>query len=66
MKIESVISSSVIEAIKALYGQDVEPKMVQIQKTKQEFAGGRMWSIITNSVREMGWRNGLPGAGAGG
>ena len=39
MKIESVISSSVIEAIKALYGQDVEPKMVQIQKTKQEFEG---------------------------
>ena len=39
MKIESVISSSVIEAIKALYGQDVEPKMVQIQKTKQEFKG---------------------------
>ena len=39
MKIESVISSSAIEAIKALYGQDVEPKMVQIQKTKQEFEG---------------------------
>ena len=39
MKIESVISSSVVEAIKVLYGQDVEPKMVQIQKTKQEFEG---------------------------
>lgn len=39
MKIESVISSSVIEAVKALYGQEVAPKMVQIQKTKQEFEG---------------------------
>ena len=39
MKIESVISNSVVEAIKVLYGQDVEPKMVQIQKTKQEFEG---------------------------
>ena len=37
MKIESIISSSVVEAIKALYGQEVAPKMVQIQKTKQEF-----------------------------
>ena len=39
MKIENVISNSVVEAIKVLYGQDVEPKMVQIQKTKQEFEG---------------------------
>ena len=39
MKIESIISSSVVEAIKALYGQEVAPKMVQIQKTKQEFEG---------------------------
>ena len=39
MKIESIISYSVIEAVKALYGQEVAPKMVQIQKTKQEFEG---------------------------
>ena len=39
MKIESIISSSVVEAVKALYGQEVAPKMVQIQKTKQEFEG---------------------------
>ena len=39
MKIESIISNSVIEAVKALYGQEVAPKMVQIQKTKQEFEG---------------------------
>ena len=39
MKIERIISRSVIEAVKALYGQDVAPKMVQIQKTKQEFEG---------------------------
>ena len=39
MKIESIISCSVIEAVKSLYGQEVTPKMVQIQKTKQEFEG---------------------------
>ena len=39
MKIESIISCSVIEAVKSLYGQEVAPKMVQIQKTKQEFEG---------------------------
>ena len=39
MKIESIISCSVIEAVKSLYGQEVTPKMVQIQKTKQEFDG---------------------------
>ena len=39
MKIESIISCSVIEAVKSLYGQEVAPKMVQIQKTKQEFDG---------------------------
>ncbi|MDD6804187.1 MAG: arginine--tRNA ligase [Prevotellaceae bacterium] len=39
MKIESIISNSVIEAVKALYGKEVAPKMVQIQKTKQEFEG---------------------------
>ena len=39
MKIESIISNSVIEAVKALYGQEVAPKIVQIQKTKQEFEG---------------------------
>ena len=39
MKIESIISCSVIEAVKSLYGQEVAPKMVQIQKTKQEIEG---------------------------
>ena len=39
MKIESITSCSVIEAVKSLYGQEVAPKMVQIQKTKQEFEG---------------------------
>ena len=39
MKIESIISGSVVEAVKALYDQEVSPKMVQLQKTKQEFEG---------------------------
>ena len=39
MKIESMISSAVIDAVKTLYGQEVGEKMVQLQKTKREFEG---------------------------
>ena len=39
MNIEAGISSSVIKAIKALYGQEVPSKMVQLQKTRSEFEG---------------------------
>ena len=46
MKIEGIISSSVIEAVKVLYGQEVAPKMVQIQKTKQEFEGNLTLAVF--------------------
>ena len=39
MKIESIIGSAVIEAVKTLYGQEVPEKMVQLQTTKREFEG---------------------------
>ncbi len=39
MKIENKIAASAIEAIKALYGQEVTPAQVQLQKTKKEFEG---------------------------
>lgn len=39
MKIEDKLAMSVINGIKALYGQEVPEKMVQIQKTKKEFEG---------------------------
>ena len=39
MNIENKMVTSVIEAVKALYGQDVPEKMVQIQKTKAGFEG---------------------------
>ena len=39
MKIENKIAASTIEAIKALYGQEVTPAQVQLQKTKKEFEG---------------------------
>ena len=39
MNIENQISSTILEAVKALYGQDVHEKMVQLQKTKKEFEG---------------------------
>ena len=37
--IESTIVSVVIKAVKELYGQAVEEKMVQLQQTKKEFEG---------------------------
>lgn len=39
MNIEEKLTASVINGIKALYGQDVPEKMVQLQKTKKEFEG---------------------------
>lgn len=39
MNIENKMTASVIEAIKALYGQEVSPAQVQLQKTKKEFEG---------------------------
>ena len=39
MKIEEQIQSAAIAAVKALYGQEVPEKMVQLQKTRSEFEG---------------------------
>ena len=39
MKIEAQICSSVIAAVKELYGQDVPAQTVQLQKTKSNFEG---------------------------
>ena len=39
MKIENKITTAVIHGIKTLYGQDVAPATIQLQKTKKEFSG---------------------------
>ena len=39
MKIEDKLTTSVIDGVKKLYGADITPAMVQLQKTKKEFAG---------------------------
>ena len=39
MKIEDKLVASVISGLKALYGQEVPEKMMQMQKTKKEFEG---------------------------
>ena len=39
MNIQNEINSAARAAVKALYGQDVPEKMVQVQKTKKEFEG---------------------------
>ncbi len=37
--IEQLLTKTLIEAVKELYGQDLPEKMVQVQKTRQEFEG---------------------------
>ena len=39
MNIEDKLVASVINGLKALYGQDVPAAQVQLQKTKKEFEG---------------------------
>jgi arginyl-tRNA synthetase len=39
MKIENIIVDSVVKALNALYGQEVAPAQIQLQKTKKEFEG---------------------------
>ncbi len=39
MKIEQQLQSSVIEAVKAVYAQDITPEQVSLQKTKKDFEG---------------------------
>ena len=43
MNIEEKLTTSIISAIKTLYGQDVPGKMVQLQKTKKEFEDILLW-----------------------
>lgn len=39
MKIENRITAAIISGIKTLYGHEMAPETVQLQKTKKEFAG---------------------------
>ena len=39
MNIENEICSSVIRVVKELYGQEVAPSLVQLQKTRSNFEG---------------------------
>jgi arginyl-tRNA synthetase len=39
MTIEETIQSAVVSAVKELYGAEVKPEQVQLQKTKKEFEG---------------------------
>ncbi len=39
MKIETLVAEMTVQAVKALYGQDIEASSVQVQKTKKEFEG---------------------------
>ena len=39
MKIETLVAQKTVQAVKALYGQEIEAESVQVQKTKKEFEG---------------------------
>ena len=39
MTLEQTLTADVQAAVKALYGQDVTPQQIQLQKTKREFEG---------------------------
>lgn len=39
MKIEQLIAEMTVQAVKTLYGQDIDAASVQVQKTKKEFEG---------------------------
>ena len=39
MKIEANVTAAVVRGIKTLYGQDIAPEAIQLEKTKKDFAG---------------------------
>ncbi|MDE6805686.1 MAG: arginine--tRNA ligase, partial [Muribaculaceae bacterium] len=39
MKIEEIIAGGVADAVKALYGADIDPKSVQVDQTRKDFEG---------------------------
>ncbi|MBQ2779494.1 MAG: arginine--tRNA ligase [Bacteroidaceae bacterium] len=39
MNIETILTESIVEALKSLYGQEVAPEKIQLQKTRKEFEG---------------------------
>jgi arginyl-tRNA synthetase len=39
MNLESIVRAKLVEALKTCYGQDVEEKTIQLQKTRREIAG---------------------------
>ncbi len=39
MNIETILTESIVAALKTLYGQEVAPEKVQLQKTRKEFEG---------------------------
>ena len=51
MNIEDKLVTSVINGLKALYGQDVPAAQVQLQKTKKEFEG-HLTLVVFPHVKE--------------
>lgn len=47
MRIEQIISDKVIEAVKTLYGANIDSQRVQIQKTRKEFKGDLTIVVFT-------------------
>ena len=64
MKLDKIVALSAVEAVKSLYGQDVAPSLIQVQKTRPEFEGNMTLVIFPllkishkkpeDTAREMG------------
>lgn len=55
MKIETTLQNNVIEAIKALYNTDIDPSLLQIQKTRKEFKGN--FTVVTFPFLKISKKN---------
>ncbi|KAA6299915.1 MAG: Arginine--tRNA ligase, partial [Candidatus Ordinivivax streblomastigis] len=55
MNIENKLADAIINGIKTLYGQDVLPEQVQLQKTRKEFEGN--FTLVVFSFLSISKRN---------
>ena len=53
MSIENKLTAGVVDAIKALYGQEVDSKQVQLQKTRKEYEGNLTVALEVELTDEL-------------
>ena len=55
MNIETILTESIVAALKALYGQEVAPEKIQLQKTRKEFEGD--FTLVVFPFLQMSRKN---------